>query len=836
MEKKHKPEIIERKWMETWNDSIYYFEASSEKPPYVIDTPPPYPTGDFHIGNALNWCYIDFIARYKRMRGYDVMFPQGWDCHGLPTEVKVEEIHDISRHQISKQDFRVLCRQLTSENIEQMKRMLRRLGMSIDWSKEYVTMDDRYKRYTQLSFLKMYHDGLIYQVEHPVNWCPRCETAIAFAEVEYEDRGAYLNYILFRKVDTEKEAEYVEIATTRPELLASCVAVAVHPDDDRYKTVVGKELKVPIFEHLVKVYGDESVDPEFGTGVVMICTFGDRQDVRWWKLHNLPLRASIDERGRMTEAAGGYEGLSVEDCKQKIIEDLNAKKLLKRRERIKQNVGICWRCKTPIEIVSTRQWFVRVNKEEVINAAREIKWYPEHFRIQLENWVESMDWDWCISRQRIFSVPLPLWYCRRCGAVKVASKGEIPVDPVMTSPNTPCVNCGGTEFEGEKDVLDTWMDSSLTALWAADWDLNAGEGSGIEFPVELRPQGHDIIRTWAFYSILRSIALTKKIPWRTILINGMVLGEDGYKMSKSRNNTISPDYVIQKHGADVFRQWAAIGGAVGSDVQFQWKDIVAASKFMQKLWSVLRFSMIHLSDYKTLFKKESVTKEKKNLRVVDKWLLSKLNKLILSVTDSMENFKFDEAMKSVRAFAWNVFADDYIELVKSRLYGRSRSGDEGKESATYALHEVMKTLSLLLAPFIPFYAEEMHSYISNAGKEEGEKGKSVHEEKWPEVKRDIIDTEAEKEGDSIAAIVRAIRRYKSERGITLNAPLGKIEIYRATVEVDVEVDVDTKGFDTEDIENATATKVELCKSILEGEIKSEGDVLDIDGTKVGIIR
>jgi len=826
MKKTYEHEEIERKWMETWNDSIYYFEASSDKPPYVIDTPPPYPTGDFHIGNALNWCYIDFIARYKRMRGYDVMFPQGWDCHGLPTEVKVEEIHDISRHQISKQEFRVLCRQLTTENIEQMKGMLRRLGMSIDWSKEYVTMDDRYKRYTQLSFLKMYHEGLIYQAEHPVNWCPRCETAIAFAEVEYEDRDAYLNYILFRKVDAEKEAEYVEIATTRPELLASCVAVAVHPDDDRYKTIVGKELKVPIFEHRVKVYADESVDPGFGTGVVMICTFGDRQDVRWWKLHKLPLRVSIDERGRMTEAARGYEKLSVEECKQKIIEDLDAKGLLKRRERIKQNVGVCWRCKTPIEIVSTRQWFVRVKKEEIINAAREIKWYPEHFRIRLENWVESMEWDWCISRQRIFSVPIPIWYCKTCGTVKVASEEDIPVDPLTASPNTPCVNCGGTEFGGEKDVLDTWMDSSLTALWAAEWDLNAGRPSGIEFPVELRPQGHDIIRTWAFYSILRSVALTKKIPWRTILVNGMVLGEDGYKMSKSRNNTVSPNEVIEKHGADVFRQWAAIGGAVGSDVQFQWKDIVAASKFMQKLWSILRFSMIHL---KPFFEKESYTKEKKNLRVVDKWLLSKLNKLILSVTDSMENFKFDEAMKSIRAFAWNVFADDYIELVKSRLYGRSRTGEEGKESATYAIHETMRTLSILLAPFIPFYAEELHSYISN-GKEEGEK--SVHEEKWPEVKRDIIDIEAEKDGDLIAAIVRAVRRYKSERGIPLNAPLGKIEIYMVTVEVDV----DTKGLDTEDIENATATKVELCKSILEGEIKSEGDVLDIDGTKVAIIR
>ena len=290
MEKKYKPEIVEKKWLENWDESLYYFDGSSDKPSYIIDTPPPYPTGDFHVGNALNWCYIDFIARYKRMRGYNVMFPQGWDCHGLPTEVKVEERHGISKRQINKQEFRELCKQLTRENITQMKGMMQKLGMSIDWSKEFVTMDDRYKRYTQLSFVKMYRDGMIYQAEHPVNWCPRCETAIAFAEVEYEDRAASLNYILFKKVDvgTEQEAAYVEIATTRPELLASCVAVAVHPDDERYEDIAGKELAVPIFEHTVKVYEDESVDPAFGTGVVMICTFGDRQDVRWWKLHSLP--------------------------------------------------------------------------------------------------------------------------------------------------------------------------------------------------------------------------------------------------------------------------------------------------------------------------------------------------------------------------------------------------------------------------------------------------------------------------------------------------------------------------------------------------------------------
>ena len=809
MEKKYKPEIVEKKWLENWDESLYCFNGSSDKSSYIIDTPPPYPTGDFHVGNALNWCYIDFLARYKRMRGYNVMFPQGWDCHGLPTEVKVEERYGISKRQINKQEFRELCKQLTLENIVQMKDMMQRLGMSIDWSKEFVTMDDRYKRYTQLSFVKMYRDGMIYQEEHPVNWCPRCETAIAFAEVEYEDRNASLNYILFKKVDvgTEQEAAYVEIATTRPELLASCVAVAVHPDDERYEDVVGKELAVPIFEHTVKVCEDESVDPAFGTGVVMICTFGDRQDVRWWKLHNLPLIASIDERGQMTEAARGYEGLRVAECKTRIIEDLNAQGLLKKHEPLQQNVGVCWRCKTPIEIISTRQWFVRVMQDDIIKASDEINWYPEHFAIRLKNWVDSMEWDWCISRQRIFGVPIPVWYCKRCGTVKIATEDELPVDPSMVSPKEPCANCSSTEFKGEEDVLDTWMDSSLSALWVAEWDLNAGGQSGIAFPTALRPQGHDIIRTWAFYTILRSLALTNAIPWHTILINGMVLGEDGYKMSKSRNNCISPDEVIQEHGADVFRQWAAIGGAVGSDVQFRWKDIVAASKFMQKLWSILRFAMLHLSDYQ--YEERAVS-----LRVVDKWLLTKLNKLILSVTDAMETYKFDEAMKDIRAFAWNVLADDYIELAKSRLYGSS--GDEGKESARYALYMTLETLAKLLAPFIPFFAEEMYSYI--------EPGRSVHREQWPEVKQDMIDVEAGMKGNLIADIVRDVRSYKSNQSIPLNAPLG---ILRTDAK-------DLNRRDIEDIANATVTKVELWGDV--GEPEGEEIILNVSGTKVRIIK
>ncbi len=790
--KKYDYDTVERKWLDAWDDSMYYFDPASGKEHYIIDTPPPYPTGDFHIGNALNWCYIDFLARYKRMRGYEVMFPQGWDCHGLPTEVKVEEIHGISRHQISKHEFRTLCKELTAGNIEQMRAMMKRLGISIDWSHEYITMDDSYRRYTQMSFLKMYHDGLIYQAEHPVNWCPRCETAIAFAEVEYEDRDAYLNYILFRRADNDS---YVEIATTRPELLASCVAVAVHPEDDRYKGMTGGELEVPIFGQRVKVYQDDAVDPEFGTGVVMICTFGDRQDVKWWKQHDLPLRASIDERGRMTSIAGAYAGLDTVECRSRILSDLSDSGLLRRREAIRQSVGVCWRCKTPIEIISTRQWFVRVNKEEILKAAKEINWYPPHFRLRLENWVQSMDWDWCISRQRIFSVPIPVWYCKRCGAVKLAEESQLPVDPVEMNPATPCSNCGSTEFEPEYDVLDTWMDSSLTALWTAGWHFDTGEAE-FQFPVALRPQGHDIIRTWAFYSILRSLALTRTIPWHNILINGMVLGEDGYKMSKSRNNTVSPEEVIQKHGADVFRQWAAIGGATGSDVQFRWKDIIAASKFMQKLWSILRFSMIHLADY------EPGAKEPE-LEVVDRWLLSQLNKLVITVTEAMDNYQFDEAMKSIRSFAWYVLADDYIELAKSRLYGRG----SGRDSARYALYQTLKTLNLLLAPFIPFFAEEMYSYLSREG--------SVHMAKWPQPGE--IDADAEAEGELIAAIVRAVRRYKSERGIPLNAALKRIVILSDT------------DMSTGDIANATATTVEL-KNNDAGTY--EGTVIDVKESRI----
>ncbi len=773
IEKEYNAQKVEEKWVNEWEDSLYYFDWDSEKPHFIIDTPPPYPTGTFHIGNALNWCYIDFIARYKRMKGYEVMFPQGWDCHGLPTEVKVEELYGIKKSDVPREKFRELCVKFTEENIEKMRKTMRRLGFSIDWSKEYITMYPEYYRKTQVSFVRMYNKGLIYRGEHPVIFCPRCETTIALAEIEYKSGETKLNYVEFDKD--------VVIATTRPELIPACVAIAVHPEDERYRNLVGKTVKVPGTGHEVKIIQDEEVDPEYGTGMVMICTFGDRQDVRWWKKHKLELRDVLSRDGKLNEKAGKYEGLSIGEAREKILEDLKREGKLLKQEMVEHNVGVCWRCKTPVEIVAEKQWFVKIEKDRILENARKIEWIPEHMIHRLESWVESMEWDWVISRQRVFATPIPVWYCKNCGYTVVAKEEWLPVDPTKDVPKEPCPKCGGTEFEGESDVLDTWMDSSITPLAITGWPDDHKE-----YPTHLRPQGHDIIRTWAFYTILRSLALVNEIPWYEIVINGMVLGEDGRKMSKSLGNIITPEEVIEKYGADAMRQWAAIGGVMGTDVIFSWKEVVSASRFQQKFWSILRFAMTHLKDYS--FDESHV----RYLRDADRWILSRLNRLVVEVDEAMSNYDFAKALKAIRGFTWYELADDYIELVKNRLY----SGDENEKlSARYTLYKVMSTLVRLIAPITPFMAEECWQIFSGNG--------SVHKQPYPEVEEKFIDDKAERKGEMIRRIVEEVRKYKHDHRIALNAPMGRISI------------ITSEEIDVRDIAGALNAEVEIVQNVPE---------------------
>jgi valyl-tRNA synthetase len=687
----------------------------------------------------------------------------------LPTEVKVEELHGITKNQVPRAEFRRMCRELTSGNIDKMRKTMLRLGFSVDWSNEFVTMEPSYFVKTQKSFVRMYNDGYIYHEDHPVNWCPRCETAIAFAEVEYDEGQTKLNFVQFDKVN---------IATTRPELMAACVAVAVNPKDERYSKYIGKDITVPIFGQKVPLIADEAVEPEFGTGAVMICTFGDKQDVRWWVKYGLALVKAVDKQGKMTKAAGKYKGMSIAECREAVISDLKAEGFLYDQKPLEQNVGLCWRCDTPIEILSEPQWFVKIDHEGILRAADEIDWYPEYMKVRLQNWTGTMEWDWCISRQRIFATPIPIWYCKQCGEILVAEESWLPIDPNESAPKKACV-CGSTDFEPETDVLDTWMDSSITALHVTGWESE----HELRLPSQIRPQGHDIIRTWAFYTILRSLALEGKKPWDSIIINGMVLGPDGHKMSKSLGNVISPEEVTVQYSADAFRQWGAVGGSTGSDIMFRWKDVVAASRFLQKMWSIYRFSMSHLKNFEL---QDAENFPMDSLLTIDRWLLSKLNRLIDTATKELDGYQFDSTFKAIRGFAWEVLADNYLELVKGRLYGNE---PEGKRAAQYVLYRTIKTLSLLLAPFVPFFAEELYSRFSN---------ESVHTQAWPLVEKSLISEEAEVAGELIKEITSEVRRYKSELGLALNSPLKKIEIYNVNIDIG-------------DITGATNSEVELMK-------------------------
>src|SRR4030066_129759 len=489
---------IEKKWQAEWKrNSSYLFDSKDyDRPTFSINTPPPYPSGEFHVGTVLNWTYIDIVARYKRMRGFNLHFPQGWDCHGLPVEVEVEKRNKIKKTDIPPDQFRKLCEQLVNSNIAGMKDAMIRLGLSMDWTTEYKTMDPDYWRRTQLSFIRLYEKDFIYRGTHPVNWCPRCETAIADAEVRKTQRTASLYHVKFEL----EEGGFLEIATTRPELIPACVTVAVHPQDERYKKHVGKRIRIPTTERTVEIVADEMVDPKFGTGVGMICTYGDKADVKTVMKHHLPVIMSIDEKGRMTKKAGKYVTLSTTDARKAILGDLKADGLLEKTESLKQEVSTCWRCRTPIEILEREQWFMktRVLTEEGEKNVSEITWYPDFMKHRLIDWAKSLEWDWVISRQRVFATPIPIWYCEKCNELVLVKEDWVPIDPKLERPKIEkCPRCGGKEFKPEKDVLDTWFDSSITCGVHAGWP-DKKDWKRL-FPADIHPSGGDIIRTWAYY-------------------------------------------------------------------------------------------------------------------------------------------------------------------------------------------------------------------------------------------------------------------------------------------------------------------------------------------------
>ncbi len=738
---------VEAKWQDAWEEwEIYRFDPGSKKEPYTIDNPPRYASGGLHIGHAVHYTHIDFAARYHRLRGYNVMFPLCFDVNGMPIEVNVEKKYGIKMRDTDRHEFIKLCRDFANANIGEMKRQFKILGHSMDPSVYYQTDADYYRRITQLTFLDMYKKGYVYKGESPINWCPRCGTALADAEVEYAERKTLLNYIKFKDVET---GEDVLIATTRPELLGACKLIAVHPEDEKHRHLIGKRLKTPIYDIEVEVVGDEKVEPEFGTGVVMICTIGDKDDLEWIFKYKLPIEKSIDEEGNMTDIAGKYAGLPAAEARKAIIDDLKKEGLLVKQEEISQTVGTCWRCHTPLEFIQVPQWFFNIldHKDTILKAADEINWFPEFMKVRLRDWVNSLNRDWVISRQRYFATPIPLWECKECGHVVLAKEEQCYVDPTIDAPPVErCPKCGG-ELKGCEDVFDTWVDSSISALYNTFWERDDEMFKRL-YPMSLRPQSHDIIRTWAFYSIFRGTAVTGKRPWNDIMIGGFILAEDGRPMHASWGNAVDPLKILDEYGADAMRYFAA-KCALGIDAPFRSKDVRHAVKFQNKLWNI--YNLI------SRWEGEGSADE---LRLIDRWIVSRYSEVVEKATEHMERFEYDKTMAVLENFIWHEFADHYLEMIK----GRDDAG------VRYTLQTVGLGVLKMLSVFMPHITEEIYQrqYKDIEG------AKSIHISSWPEPV--FRDESAEKGGEVVKEIIGAIRRWKAAHGMPLNAEIGEISI------------------------------------------------------------
>jgi len=759
---RYDPRAAEAKWSKFWMDNQIFKFDPTRGPIFSINTPPPYPTGEAHPGYILNWGYIDFIARYKRMRGFAVHFPQGWDVHGLPTEQKVEKWKGRKSSETPRAEWVKWCEEWTNKYIDSLKNDFMNIGFSIDWSLEYKTSMPEYIAMVQRTFLRHYNKKLAYRGKHPVNWCTNCRTAISDAEVEYAERKGKFYHIKFKIAGSAKDE--VIIATTRPELLPACVAMAVNPDDERYGAFVGRRAIVPLFGQEVEILGSDAVDPKFGTGIMMICSFGDKQDVTDIMKHGLPIIDAIDSKGFLTSAARKYQGLTVKEAKECISKDLLADGILVKDEQIQQNVGACWRCKHPIEILNKEQWFVRAIqfKERVIHETNRCAWWPEHMKLRLINWATSMNWDWVISRQKVYGTPIPIWYCDKCGEIVPADESELPVDPVQSEKR--CPKCK-LKARPEHDTMDTWMDSSATTYWHAQWPKPGWEKF---IPASLQPNGAEIIRTWDYYLLLRSLMLENRPAFENLMINGWVTDESGEKMSKSLGNYTALPEMLKRTYADAVRYWAS-RSVVGSDVPFTWKEIQHAEKFYTKLYNIMQFirmslDKIGMADIKSL--DELVDGKPESVEILDRWILSKLQRLVDTCTRALDGYAFPTV--EIETFVWHEFADYYMEMIKWRIYENKKAGQ-----AIWTMARTLETVIKLLAPFAPFITEEMYQdFFKRFGNGE----KSVHLCKWPTFNESLINEGAEKTAEMAKDIVAAIRQYKMTNKLALNAPLKCVTI------------------------------------------------------------
>jgi valyl-tRNA synthetase len=760
-EGEYDPSEVEPRWQQRWvDDHTYAYEAPEgdreavdPDTVFTIDTPPPTVSGSLHWGHVYGATLQDFVARFERMRGKEVFFPFGYDDNGIASERLTEDELGIEHQDYERRAFQEKCREVCATYEAEFTEKMQALGVSIDWENTYQTIEPRVQRISQRSFIDLYEQGREYRQRAPTIWCPECATAISQVETEDDERPSHFHDIGFSVVGRD---EAFTISTTRPELLPACVAVFVHPDDEANEHLVGEEARIPLFGQGVPIIEDDRVDMETGSGVVMCCTFGDQTDIEWYQAHDLPLRIAIDETGTMTGEADEYAGMSSEEAREAIVADLDDAGALLDKRDITHTVNVHERCGVPVEFLVTEQWYIQLldKKEEYLEAGRSMDWYPEKMFTRYRNWIEGLQWDWAISRQRSSGIPFPVWYCEACDEPVMAEKADLPVDPLSDDPPADaCPECGHDEFVPEDDVFDTWATSSLTPLINAGWQ---GEGEGMErpelYPVDMRPQGHDIISFWLFHTVVKCYEHTGEVPFDQVMINGMVLDENRVKMSKSLGNIVEPDTVLEKYPVDAARYWAA-GSSVGDDLPYKEKGIVAGERLLQKLWNASRLVDSLAAD--------APAERPEELAELDRWLLASLDAEIEYVTEKLENREFSKARDSLRSFFWHTFCDDYLEVAK----GRVREDDD--ESAKWTLRTAHRRFLKLFAPVLAHATEELWAAMY---REES----SIHQTEWPTPLGIEADLDA---GERALSVVGALRKYKSERNLALNEPLSRVRAH-----------------------------------------------------------
>lgn len=779
-------DTIENKIWQYWETSkVYKWDQSKERADnFVIDTPPPTVSGKLHIGHIFSYTHIDFIARFQRMIGKNVFYPVGFDDNGLPTERLVEKQRCVKASQMPREEFVKICQEVVKEEEEKFKVLFKKMAYSFDWSLEYQTISRQTTALSQLSFLDLIKKGQIYRKDQPVLWDPVDQTALAQAEIEDKEKISFMNDINF---DLEGGGN-ITIATTRPELLAACVAVLVNPEDDRYKHLIGSYVITPLFGSKVKIIADESVLIDKGTGAVMCCTFGDVSDIMWWKKHQLQTKMILNKLGRIAhfefndenscqpelarENYANIVGLKVVAAREKVMQMLQSSGAFVKRAEKTQMVKCAERSGAPLEILITSQWFIKTieHKEKLLELSAQLNWCPPFMQNRLDSWINGVSWDWCISRQRFFGVPFPVWYSKRKGQegkILLASQKQLPVDPACDLPEGYLRD----EVEAEVDVMDTWATScispqinshAITDEFAIDIERHKKI-----FPADLRPQAHEIIRIWAFGTILKSYLHEGVLPWKNIMVSGWCLAEDRSKMSKSKGNIIEPMGLLEEFGVDAIRYWASTSKS-GSDTSYSHSVVLNGKKLVSKIKNAAKFCELHFQNLQKQEISQAIV-DKKIYCASDLWLIDKLNQVIRESTSSFEKFEYCAAREVIEEFFWKDFCDTYLELVKGRIYNDNGQDSKGQQSAAMTLHHALDTLLRLFAPFLPYTSEEVWLDVLK-------KDSSVHiKGSWPK-QINFSFAMAQDCQEIIFEVLEEVRKAKTQRQLSMKAPIKSVKV------------------------------------------------------------